>query len=83
MEPSCLFLGPDIYNDQINMPTVTEVINIFEKIQCYCVQNINEQLFSLLPNQKFNISCDIKSMLVPNVYLSGSFPSEKKKFEIP
>ena len=22
---------PDIYNKQINMPTVTEVINIFEK----------------------------------------------------
>ena len=55
------------------MPTVTEVINIFEKIQCYCVQNINEQLFSLLPNLKFNISCNIKSMLVPNAQVTATY----------
>ena len=49
------------------MATVMDVINIFEKFQCYCVQNINEHLFSYLPNL-VNISCDIKSMLAPNAY---------------
>ena len=45
------------------MPIVTKVINIFEKFQHYCVQNINKHLLSYLPNLKINISCDIKSML--------------------